>query len=230
MGRRHGETEDEYRQRKAEKKKFKAAEEADNAKLYFGFSNGAPSRRIRESQCPPIALICSPVMCLSSRYARPIFFAPESNPYNDPNLTSVFKWGKKIDQLRAKGDATADLLESKKYLKELRKQRHSEIVSVKARREQRESEKEQMEQMREQMERDAMLADEDEYQRKEEEFFLQQAVEKGRIRIEAGRERPIDILGKNLHIFHAAEAPEPNISLGSSCCLVLTGLSFESLL
>ena len=41
MGRRHGESEDEYRQRKAEKKKLKAAEEAENAKLYFGFSNGA---------------------------------------------------------------------------------------------------------------------------------------------------------------------------------------------
>ena len=185
-------------------------------------------RMVRATLIRVLYYIDAPHHCFSSAPSishsppPPFCIIPDSNPYNDPNLTSVFKWGKKIDQLRAKGDATADLLESKKYLKELRKQRHSEIVSVKARREQRESEKEQMEQMREQMERDAMLADEDEYQRKEEEFFLQQAVEKGRIRIEAGRERPIDILGKNLHIFHAAEAPEPNISLGSSSCLVLS--------
>jgi hypothetical protein len=128
-------------------------------------------------------------------------------------LTQVFKWGKKIEQLRSKGDPSAELLDSKKYAKELLKQRHSEIVTVKQRREQREVEKEQMEKMREQMERDAILADEEEYQQKEEEFFRQQAVEKGRIRIESGRERPIDILVKNVDLYFSSSL-DANVSAG----------------
>ena len=145
-------------------------------------------------------------------------FTNDANPYNDPTLTSAFVWKKKVEILKEKGDPTADLHESKKYQQEARRKRHDEIKAVKERREAREREKEQMEALREQMDRDAMLADEDEYHRKDEEFFLNQAVEKARIRIEAGRERPIDIIAKNLHLFHATVAPDANLPVGTGLC------------
>lgn len=83
-----------------------------------------------------------------------IFLFSDSNPYNDPELTKTFVWGKKVEQLKEKGDPTAELMSSKKFIKALRKQRHDEIVAVKERREKREQEKEQMERLKEQMERE----------------------------------------------------------------------------
>jgi hypothetical protein len=86
-----------------------------------------------------------------------------------------------------------------------------EIEQVKQRRSERESEVAAMEEMREQQARDYASDVVEGWEQKEEEFHLSQAKLRSEIRIKEGREKAIDILAKNLNLFHAANAPDANI-------------------
>lgn len=78
-----------------------------------------------------------------------------------------------------------------------------EIEQVKQRRSERESEMAAMEEMREQQARDYATDVVDGWEAKEEEFHLKQAQLRSEIRIKEGREKAIDILAKNVHLYHA---------------------------
>eukprot|EP00455_Lapot_gusevi_P055004 TRINITY_DN890_c0_g1_i2.p1 TRINITY_DN890_c0_g1~~TRINITY_DN890_c0_g1_i2.p1 ORF type:complete len:610 (+),score=167.02 TRINITY_DN890_c0_g1_i2:260-2089(+) len=100
---------------------------------------------------------------------------------------------------------------------------------LKKRREEREMEKLLMEEARAQQEREAALAENADYDRKEEEFHIEQAKKRSELRIEAGREKPVDILAKNLSLFSAKTPPDPNLPMSRDVELLEPYAIFEGL-
>ena len=123
-------------------------------------------------------------------------YTNDENPFNDNNLTQVFVWKKKYEKEIASGKDPREL--TKEALRKQQEEHRREIELVKERREKRERENEEMQQMRDFMERQANIDMDDEWEEKEEEFHREQETLRSKIRIESGRERPIDMLMKNL--------------------------------
>jgi len=136
-------------------------------------------------------------------------YTDASNPFGDANLTKAFVWKKKYDKERAMG------VDPAKFTKEQRRQKqlelHEEIEKVKARRRAREEEQAQLEEMKAQMQRDIDTSVAEDWEEKEEEFHRNQAKLRSILRIREGREKPIDILAKNLSLFHSNETLNPDV-------------------
>jgi len=114
-------------------------------------------------------------------------YTAEENPFNDPNLHETFTWTKKKEKAPAgKGD-NPDTLQ--------------EIDMIRKRRKDREAERDEMERLRAEESRMKELENYDEWARKEEEFHLEQQRKRSAIRLVEGREKPIDVLAKNLLMF-----------------------------
>jgi len=121
-------------------------------------------------------------------------YTAEENPFNDPNLHETFAW-KKRDAI--KGSAIQDKGEPPvAKMKTL-----EEIEKVRQRRKDREDQFEEMERIRAEESRMKELENYDEWARKEEEFHLQQQRQRSAIRLVEGREKPIDVLAKNILLF-----------------------------
>jgi hypothetical protein len=117
-------------------------------------------------------------------------YTAEENPFNDPNLHETFTWTKKKKPPSA-GTQNRDTID--------------EIETIRRRRKERELEREEMERLRAEEARMKELENYDEWQKKEEEFHLEQQRKRSAIRLVEGREKPIDILAKNLLLFGLTE-------------------------
>lgn len=115
-------------------------------------------------------------------------YTAEENPFNDPNLHETFTWSKKKEKAPAssKSDHPDTLLE---------------IDTIRRRRKERDAERDEMERLRAEESRMKELENYDDWARKEEEFHLEQQRKRSAIRLVEGREKPIDVLAKNLLLF-----------------------------
>ncbi|KAG5178455.1 cactus-binding C-terminus of cactin protein-domain-containing protein [Tribonema minus] len=128
-------------------------------------------------------------------------YSNDSNPFGDSNLEEQFTWRKKLDK-----EGTDPAAVTKKQLRDAHQAKLEEIEKVRKRREESEKEKEEFERLKAE---EARLREQQQYgdwQRKEEEFHLHQAKTRSKIRLIEGRERPIDMVAKNLLIFGEAPA------------------------
>ena len=121
-------------------------------------------------------------------------YTAEDNPFNDPNLHEAFTWNKKKEtpaSKKLKSNENPDTIE--------------EIEIIRRRRKQRELEREEMDRLRAEEARMKELENYDDWAKKEEEFHLEQQRKRSAIRLVEGREKPIDLLAKNLLIFGLTE-------------------------
>ena len=121
-------------------------------------------------------------------------YTAEDNPFNDPNLHETFTWTKKKNMStnkNPKSNENPDTID--------------EIETIRRRRKEREMEREEMERLRAEEARMKELENYDDWAKKEEEFHLEQQRKRSAIRLVEGREKPIDVLAKNLLIFGLTE-------------------------
>uniref|UniRef100_K3X2U2 Splicing factor Cactin n=1 Tax=Globisporangium ultimum (strain ATCC 200006 / CBS 805.95 / DAOM BR144) TaxID=431595 RepID=K3X2U2_GLOUD len=121
-------------------------------------------------------------------------YSNDTNPFGDSNLSQPFVWGKKYED----GEKKKSSKPSEKELKQAQLERMEEIRKARKRREEREAEREEMERLKNE---ELRLRDAEQYedwQQKEEEFHLNQARVRSKLRIKEKRERPVDLLAKNL--------------------------------
>eukprot|EP00535_Pseudo-nitzschia_heimii_P000630 CAMPEP_0197180004 /NCGR_PEP_ID=MMETSP1423-20130617/4773_1 /TAXON_ID=476441 /ORGANISM="Pseudo-nitzschia heimii, Strain UNC1101" /LENGTH=608 /DNA_ID=CAMNT_0042630021 /DNA_START=118 /DNA_END=1941 /DNA_ORIENTATION=- len=121
-------------------------------------------------------------------------YTAEDNPFNDPNLHETFTWNKKRDMSASKETKSNDHPDT-----------IEEIEIIRRRRKQRELEREEMDRLRAEEARMKELENYDDWAKKEEEFHLEQQRKRSAIRLVEGREKPIDLLAKNLLIFGLTE-------------------------
>ena len=135
----------------------------------------------------------------AARIAAKFGYTPDDNPFNDPNLHEPFSWKKKQE-------TTGDTIPRQG----LQTQTFDEIEKVRRRRQDREMQLEEMERIRAEESRMKELENYDEWARKEEEFHLQQQKQRSAIRLVEGREKPIDVLAKNLLMFGLSDDERQN--------------------
>lgn len=135
-------------------------------------------------------------------YQQQLGYKDESNPFGDVTLSDKFVWKKKNEYLAAAGlyKRTEKNQEIERTEAKIR-----EIHQVKKRRDEREVERQLLEQQR--LEHDKDMKDElfDEWAQTEDKFHLENAKIRSLIRIEQGRERPIDLVAKSLQIAQGEE-------------------------
>lgn len=131
----------------------------------------------------------------AARMTAKFGYTPDENPFNDPNLHEAFTWKKKD---LSRGD---DQKSRQKKQEEI----FEEIEKVRNRRRDRELQFEEMERIRAEESRMRELENYDEWARKEEEFHLLQQRQRSAIRLVEGREKPIDVLAKNMLMFGLTE-------------------------
>jgi hypothetical protein len=123
-------------------------------------------------------------------------YTAEENPFNDPNLHEAFNWTKKKEKVPASAKDNPDTLE--------------EIETIRRRREERELERVEMDRLKAEESRMKELENYDEWAKKEEEFHLQQQRQRSAIRLVEGREKPVDVLAKNLLLFGLSDEEKKN--------------------
>ncbi|CAB9505133.1 Conserved mid region of cactin [Seminavis robusta] len=132
----------------------------------------------------------------ANRIASKFGYTAEENPFNDPNLHEAFTWKKKEEKAALNKDGTSASKPDNVF---------DEIDKVRKRRADRELQFEEMERIRAEEARMKELENYDEWARKEEEFHLVQQRQRSAIRLVEGREKPIDVLAKNLLLFGLSE-------------------------
>lgn len=115
------------------------------------------------------------------------------NPFGDEHLLDHFVWGKKMEK-EGKKNLTED--EIQKHQKQKMEESRKELEKVKKRRLERERELEEREKERERLQRDKEVEYFREWEKQEDSFHLNQAKMRSKIRIQDGRAKPIDLLGK----------------------------------
>ncbi|DBA00575.1 TPA: hypothetical protein N0F65_007704 [Lagenidium giganteum] len=128
-------------------------------------------------------------------------YTNETNPFGDTNLSQPFVWGKKYE---AAGRAKP----SEKELKKQQLARAEEIRKARKRREEREAEKAEFDRLKQEELRLRDAEQYDDWQQKEEEFHLAQTKVRSKMRIKERREKPIDLLAKNLLLVAHAMSEE----------------------
>lgn len=120
-------------------------------------------------------------------------YTNQDNPFGDSHLTSTFVWGKKLEK-HGQQNATAEELEVINRQKQL--ENKNELEKVKKRRIERELERQQRDEDMSAMQRSREAAQFEEWKRQEDQFHLQQARLRSKIRMEDGRAKPIDLLAQ----------------------------------
>ena len=129
------------------------------------------------------------------RIASQFGYTNENNPFRDDNLSAPFQWKKKVE---------ADKLSNSKGRTSQEKVKTNtieEIEKVRARRKEREEAMVERERLRAEESRIREMQHYDVWMKKEEEFHLEQQRQRSAIRLTQGREKPIDVLAKNLLMF-----------------------------
>jgi len=121
-------------------------------------------------------------------------YTAEDNPFKDPNLHETFTWNKKKEVAKTKPKKSSENVDT-----------IEEIELIRRRRKERELEREEMERLRAEESRMKELEHYDDWAKKEEEFHLDQQRKRSAIRLVEGREKPVDVLAKNLLIFGLTE-------------------------
>lgn len=120
-------------------------------------------------------------------------YTNEDNPFGDHNLTQNFRWNQKLKQ---EGLDKLDERELQRIQRVKQEEQRQELEKVKQRRLEREREREERESLLELEERKKENDKFAKWQKDEDDFHLQQARLRSKIRIEDGRAKPIDLLAK----------------------------------
>uniref|UniRef100_A0A1B6D1W8 Splicing factor Cactin n=1 Tax=Clastoptera arizonana TaxID=38151 RepID=A0A1B6D1W8_9HEMI len=134
-----------------------------------------------------------------------LHYTNTDNPFGDGNLLSTFVWSKKLDKEGLTG-VSREELETRNRQKQEENRR--ELEKVKKRRLERELERQQREEEMAMMQRSKEAAQFQEWERQEDQFHLEQARLRSRIRIQDGRAKPIDLLAKYISAEEEVDAVE----------------------
>lgn len=132
-------------------------------------------------------------------------YTNEDNPFGDSNLTSTFVWKKKLEKKGLK-DLTNEEIEMINRHKQV--ENRVELEKVKKRRQERELERMQREEEMVQLQRSREAAQFEEWERQEDQFHLEQARLRSKIRIQDGRAKPIDLLAQYVSSHNLEETIE----------------------
>eukprot|EP00607_Mallomonas_marina_P001968 CAMPEP_0182428010 /NCGR_PEP_ID=MMETSP1167-20130531/20951_1 /TAXON_ID=2988 /ORGANISM="Mallomonas Sp, Strain CCMP3275" /LENGTH=496 /DNA_ID=CAMNT_0024610633 /DNA_START=57 /DNA_END=1544 /DNA_ORIENTATION=- len=141
----------------------------------------------------------------AEKAAKMLGYTNDTNPFGDSNLLQPFVWGKKKEKDKTEGRVDVDSEESR--LEIMR-----EIERVRKRRDDREKELEEMERLRTEEQRLREASQYGDWQKKEDEFHMEQTRVRSKIRLIEKREQPIDILAKNILQIESANDPDQNES------------------
>jgi hypothetical protein len=122
-------------------------------------------------------------------------YTAEDNPFNDPNIHETFTWNKKKTNKKS-GTVRQDTVE--------------EIKKVRQRRLNKDAERQEVDRLRAEEARMKEQEKYDDWMRKEEEFHLLQQRQRSAIRLVEGREKPIDVLAKNILLFGLSDEETTN--------------------
>lgn len=134
-----------------------------------------------------------------------LHYTNTDNPFGDGNLLATFVWKKKLDK-EGLSDVSREALETRNRQKQEENRR--ELEKVKKRRLERELERQQREEEMSLMQRSKEAAQFQEWERQEDQFHLEQARLRSRIRIQDGRAKPIDLLAKYISAEEDVDAVE----------------------
>lgn len=134
-----------------------------------------------------------------------LHYTNTDNPFGDANLLATFVWSKKLDK-----DGLTGLSREELEIRNRQKQEENrrELEKVKKRRLERELERQQREEEMSMMQRSKEAAQFQEWERQEDQFHLEQARLRSRIRIQDGRAKPIDLLAKYISAEEEVDAVE----------------------
>ncbi len=142
----------------------------------------------------------------AARITAQFGYTAQDNPFNDPNIAETFTWKKKVESTTKSPKESIDK-DSRKHQQD---KIFDEIEKVRKRRKDYEEEREERERIRADESRMKELEKYDEWAQKEELFHLQQQRQRSAIRLVEGREKPIDVLAKNLLLFGLTDQEKQN--------------------
>lgn len=137
-------------------------------------------------------------------------YTPDDNPFHDPNLHEAFEWKKRKETASGRSKAAVASASVASAPKVTRDDTLLEIEKVRQRRKERELQFAEMERIRAEESRLKELEQYDDWARKEEEFHLQQQRQRSAIRLVEGREKPVDVLAKNILLFGLTDEEKRN--------------------
>ncbi|KAK9502890.1 hypothetical protein O3M35_011577 [Rhynocoris fuscipes] len=127
------------------------------------------------------------------------------NPFGDANLLSTFVWSKKLAKEGLIG-VSRDELERQNRRKQ--EENKIELEKVKKRRQEREQERQEREEAMMRLQREKEAAQFQSWATQEDQFHLEQARLRSKIRIADGRAKPIDLLAKYINSEEEVDAVE----------------------
>ncbi|KAM0729499.1 Splicing factor Cactin [Formica fusca] len=134
-----------------------------------------------------------------------LHYTNTDNPFGDGNILSTFVWSKKLGKEGLLGVGREELEMHNRYKQEENKR---ELEKVKKRRQERELERQQREEEMTMLQRGKEAAQLEQWARQEDQFHLEQARLRSRIRIQDGRAKPIDLLAKYISAEEEVDAVE----------------------
>lgn len=134
-----------------------------------------------------------------------LHYTNTDNPFGDGNILSSFVWSKKMEKEGLLGVAREELEIRNRHKQEENKR---ELEKVKKRRQERELERQQREEEMTMLQRGKEAAQLEQWARQEDQFHLEQARLRSRIRIQDGRAKPIDLLAKYISAEEEVDAVE----------------------
>ena len=190
MKRLHEERQKQMEMKLKEKERLKATETPEEKRLRRLLKKEAKERKRKER------------MGWDNDY---LHYTNTDNPFGDGNLLSTFVWGKKLDREGLTGLSREELELRNRQKQEENKQ---ELEKVKKRRQERELERQQREEEMSLLQRNKEAAQFQEWERQEDQFHLEQARLRSRIRMQDGRAKPIDLLAKYISAEEEVDAVE----------------------
>ena len=183
--------------RKTEKERVKATETLEEKRQRRLLKKELKEIRKRKQQGGVLAAMDS-----DDEYAK---YTNDDNPFGDPNLTTTFRWQKKLakDGMDKVTDRELERIQRRKM-----EEQQVELQKVKASRLQREREREERQEQMDMEQRDRDNEKFSKWQQKEDEFHLDQAMMRSTIRIQDGRAKPIDLLAKYISAEEDVDAIE----------------------
>ncbi|XP_020289992.1 LOW QUALITY PROTEIN: cactin [Pseudomyrmex gracilis] len=134
-----------------------------------------------------------------------LHYTNTDNPFGDGNILSTFVWSKKLGKEGLLGMDREELEIRNRHKQEENKK---ELEKVKKRRQERELERQQREEEMTMLQRGKEAAQLEQWARQEDQFHLEQARLRSRIRIQDGRAKPIDLLAKYISAEEEVDAVE----------------------
>ncbi|XP_014477760.1 PREDICTED: cactin [Dinoponera quadriceps] len=134
-----------------------------------------------------------------------LHYTNTDNPFGDGNILSTFVWSKKLGKEGLLGVGREELEMRNRHKQEENKR---ELEKVKKRRQERELERQQREEEMTMLQRGKEAAQLEQWARQEDQFHLEQARLRSRIRIQDGRAKPIDLLAKYISAEEEVDAVE----------------------